>query len=132
MSKLYEHYKYCKDTNPDKVILIKSGTFYVILDEDAKSINERLGLKLTMLNENVVKCGFPVISFPKYEKMLIANSIDYLVTELGSASNDCNETEKAIIKDIRNLDINTLSPVSALNILVKYKDKLKANQDNDM
>ena len=91
MSKLYEHYKNCKDTSPDKVILIKSGTFYVILDEDAKSINEKLGLKLTMLNENVVKCGFPIISFEKYEKMLIANSIDYLVTELSSASGDCSQ-----------------------------------------
>lgn len=125
MSKLYEHYKYCKDTNPDKIILIKSGAFYIIIDEDARNINERLGLKLTMLINDIEKCGFPINSFSKYEKMLKANSIDYFVTDLASISNNNKEIERAIIKDIRNLEIDNISPVTAFNKLVKYREKLK-------
>lgn len=129
MSKLYEHYKKSKEANPEKLVLIKSGTFYVILDEDAKSVNEKLGLKITMLNENVVKCGFPINSFDKYEKMLIANSIDFLVTELNSNNNESSDAEKSVIKAIRNLNIDNISPISALNLLAKYKEKLNKRGD---
>ena len=125
MSKLFEHYKNCKEITPEKVILIKSGTFYLILDEDAKSIGERLGLKITNLNESVVKCGFPINSFSKYERMLIANNIDFIVTDMSSFKNNNKDIEKNILKEIRNLDINSISPVKALNLLAKYNDKLK-------
>lgn len=127
MSKLYKHYKKCKEASPEKVILIKAGLFYVLLDEDAKNLCERLGLNLAMLNKDVVKCGFPVGSFSKYEKMLIANSIDFWVTELEPESQTNGAIEKAILKEIKNLDLDGISPIKAFNLLVKYKERLKSN-----
>lgn len=125
MSKLYEHYKMCKEKEKEKLVLIKSGTFYIILDEDAKMVSEKLGLKLTMLNENIVKCGFPINSLEKYEKMLNANGIEFILTNLNLFdTNTQNNIEKSIIKNIKNLNINEISPICALNLLVKYNEKL--------
>lgn len=129
MSKLYDYYKLCKIKNPDKILLIKSGTFYVILEQDATLVNELLGLKLTPLNEKISKCGFPIISLPKYEKMLQANNLEYLITSLNVSSDEENEVEKKIIKEIRLLDINNLSPISAINLLTKYQEKLNNEQN---
>ena len=124
MSKLYNLYQINKLKNPEKLILIKSGVFYLFLDEDAKTINEILGLKLTPLNEKISKCGFPILSLTKYEKMLKANNIEYLITELNSNESKENEIKEKIIEDLMLLDINSLSPISAINLLAKYQEKL--------
>lgn len=58
MSKLYEKYKNLKSENATKLYLFKSGIFYIFLDEDAIKMSNLLNLKLTNLNETIVKCGF--------------------------------------------------------------------------
>ena len=127
MSKLYDLYKLSKIKNPDKFILIKSGTFYLFLDDDALKVSDKLGLKLTYLNESVLKCGFPLLSLPKYEKMLKANSIDYLITGLNLNNSNQNEIEKRVIEDLRLLDINNLSPIAAINLLKDFQEKLNSS-----
>jgi len=124
MSKLYDFYQINKIENPEKLILIKSGVFYLFLDEDAKSIHEILGLKLTPLNEKIYKCGFPILSLQKYENMLKANNIDYLITDLNSSETKQNDVSEKIIKDLMLLDINSLSPIEAINLLAKYQERL--------
>lgn len=125
MSKLYHFYQLTKMKHPDKVILIKSGTFYVILEKDAILVNDLLGLKLTPLNENIVKCGFPIISLPKYEKMLQSNYIDYFVTELNENYSQLKSYEKKVIEEIQLLDLNQITPMAAFNLLAKYQEQLK-------
>lgn len=97
-----------------------------MLEDDAKQVNEKLGLKLTNLNESVVKCGFPIASLEKYQKMLNANSFEFVLTKLGDKSEDAGtaDIEKSVISSIKKLDLENMSPVSALNLLYKYREKL--------
>ena len=53
MSKLYNKYLSLKQLDASKFYLFKSGIFYIFLDDDAKIVSEKLGLKLTYLNENI-------------------------------------------------------------------------------
>lgn len=127
MSKLYEHYKICKLETPDKIILIKSGTFYVILAEDANLVNQILGLKLTPLNEQIQKCGFPINSLPKYENLLKAHSIDYITTSMNEAAKDPTQVEKKIINEIKLLNLNETSPLNAFHLISKYQEQLRSS-----
>ncbi len=127
MSKMYNHYKICKLENPDKIILIKSGTFYVILDEDAALVNQILGLKLTPLNEEIQKCGFPINSLTKYENLLKANAISYVITSLNGNENDVTQLERKIISEIKLLNLNETSPLEAFHLIYKYQEQLKNN-----
>ena len=70
MSKLYEKYKYLKAKNQSNLYLFKSGIFYIFLEEDARLMSNMLGLKLTNLNETIVKCGFPIQNIDKYLKII--------------------------------------------------------------
>ena len=63
MSKLYNSYLSMKKLDKDTILFFKSGIFYVLLDNDARLVSSILNLKLTHLNSEVVKCGFPIISY---------------------------------------------------------------------
>lgn len=60
MSKLLNQYNELKKNDASSVYLFRVGIFYNILNEDAKLINEKLGLKITDLGASIFKCGFPV------------------------------------------------------------------------
>ena len=81
MSKLYEKYLELKNLNPSNLYLFKSGIFYIFLDEDAKKISPILNLKLNKLNENILKCGFPVNSLQKYISMLKNTNLDFRIID---------------------------------------------------
>ena len=68
MSKLYEAYKYCKKNNKEEntLFLFKVGVFYLFIDKDAVIASNILKLKLTKLNDTILKCGFPIASLNKY------------------------------------------------------------------
>ena len=66
MSKLYNQYINLKANNPEKYFLFKNGLFFIFLDDDAKLMSQLLNLKLSPLNANIVKCGFPENSLEKY------------------------------------------------------------------
>lgn len=115
MSKLYEQYLLLKKQDNSKLYLFKSGIFYIFLDDDAKLISSILNLKLTNLNEKVLKCGFPVNNLNKYINLI--NSSGYKVNIIDSnnkevyQSNDyiLNEDIKNFIKNISTIDTNLLS-----------------------
>lgn len=65
MSKLYNQYVILKVNNPNKFFLFKSGIFFIFLDEDAKIMSKVLNLKLSNLNADILKCGFPENSLDK-------------------------------------------------------------------
>ena len=123
MSKLYLEYKRKKDENKDKYYLFKSGLFYIFIDEDAKKINKITLLNITNLNNDIVKCGFPSNSLDKYLDIFKNLGLDVeIVNRIDE--NENKDISTKIIKKIKNLNIDALTPVKALNILNEFKDML--------
>lgn len=109
MSKLYEKYLSLKKENDSTLYLFKSGIFYIFLDEDAKKISNILNLKLSNLNENVLKCGFPVNSLQKYLNLLKNTKYDIQIIE-----NNYNNADKNNITDVSLLE-NFLLKIANIN-----------------
>ena len=98
--------------------------FYIFLDEDAIKISKITLLRLTNLNNDIVKCGFPDNSLDKY--MDVFNNLGLDVEIVDSIKNDrcCNNNEEKVIRKIRNLNLDNITPVKALNILFDMKELL--------
>ena len=128
MSKLYKKYLELKQDNPNQLYLFKAGIFYIFLDQDAKLASSELNLKLTQLNDTVVKCGFPVSALSKYTDMLdmfIYTIVDETLNTVHSVDDYLSNTKvTSCITKIKNIDINNTSPIQALNILSDFKKTL--------
>lgn len=100
MSKLYEKYLSLKKENPSTFYLFKNGIFYIFLDEDAKKMSNILNLKLSNLNESVLKCGFPVNSFSKYMNLL--DNYNVYIVENNTIQNNSisSDYEKSTLNDL--------------------------------
>lgn len=70
LSSLYKRYLSLKIENSNNFYLFESGIFYLFIDNDAKFMSNILNLKLTNLNSQIVKCGFPTSHLDKYLKIL--------------------------------------------------------------
>lgn len=112
MSKLYNLYKEKKNNDNRKYYLFKSGMFYIFIDEDAKYISDFTMLKLSKINDNIVKCGFPCNSLDKY--MVLFNKLGINVEIVND--NDIHINDKVINK-LKKINIDNVTPVMALNIL---------------
>lgn len=100
------------------------------MNEDAKILNEKLGLKLTSLSTEIVKCGFPISSLDKYTKKLDEMQIKYeIIQDLPNNTNIDNYLSnieiKKILKKINDLDMNNTTFQQAFNILLDIQNKLK-------
>ena len=84
MSKSYNSYLSMKKTDKDTILLFKSGIFYILLDNDARLVSSILNLKLTQLNSEIVKCGFPISSLDKYLHLLIKYSLNVKIIDINS------------------------------------------------
>ncbi len=116
MSKLYNRYKTLKNKE-DIVYIFKVGMFYVILDDDAKILSKLLNLKLIPLNSEVNKCGFPVNSLKKYEKILKENKVKYKIIE-DSENKDLNQ----FLNKIKKYDIDNMTGIKALELIYELKE----------
>ena len=112
MSRLYKRYKNLKNKE-DIIYLFKVGMFYVILDDDAKIISKLLNLKLIPLNNEVNKCGFPINSLEKYEKILKENKVKYKIIEDYEENKDLNK----FINKIKKYDIDNITGIKALELI---------------
>lgn len=127
MSKLYDLYKNLKKEDFETLYLFKSGLFYIFLDEDAKIINDLLDLKLTNLNTEIVKCGFPSNSLQKYLKIL--NCTKYNIKIIDPTSNTSfkindfvmNINNINLIKKIADIDEENLSVKDAFEFIANIK-----------
>lgn len=117
MSKLYDVYVKEKENNKDMCYLFECGKFYIFLDEDARRISNITTLKLTNLNSDIVKCGFPINSLDKYMNIFNNLNIDIKIIDKEKSEVDMNK----ILKKIEKLDINTITPIESLNILNELK-----------
>lgn len=62
MSKIYNKYIELKKNELDNkktLYLFRYGIFFIFIDGDAKIASEHLNLKLSQLNDKIVKCRFP-------------------------------------------------------------------------
>ena len=141
MSKLYNKYIELK-SNPNKpkntLYLFKSGLFFIFLDQDAQIVSNNLNLKLSQLNENVVKCGFPVQSLQKYLNLL--KNLPYHI-EIVSFEDEkpisCNnyiyiENIKKVINQILEIDVDSLSISQAYDFLHDIQSKINQIYNDDM
>ena len=129
MSKLFTMYQNLKSENSSDLYLFKSGMFYIFLDDDARKINELLGLKLTNLNSSVQKCGFPQNSLNKNLKLL--NYLPYSIKIIdGSSMTKYNVSEYIldqncfnILSKLSSVDINSLSVKEAFDFISNLKSE---------
>jgi len=129
MSKLLDQYKDLKKQDASSIYLFRIGIFYNILNEDAKIINEKLGLKITDMGPSIFKCGFPISQLDKYIILLKNLKIKYKIIDNLPNSNIntyMNNIEiKKILNKIVELDMNNTTFQQAFNILLDTQTKLK-------
>lgn len=117
---MYNKYLELKDKDSNKIYLFKVGAFYIFLEDDAIEINRLVGFKITNFGNNNIKCGFPINSYDKYMK--IFERLGLNIEEVNYNDN-INDLDSYIIKRIRKIDINKLTPIEAFNIIKELKDK---------
>lgn len=130
MSKLIKNLKELKKLDASSIYIFRVGIFYNILNEDAKIVNEKLGLKLTSLSPEIIKCGFPISSLDKYTKKLDELQIQYkIIDDLPNNSNVTDYSNNIEIKKILNkiaeIDMNNTTFQQSFNILLDIQNKLK-------
>ena len=130
MSKLYNIYLNEKEKNRDKILLFKSGIFYIAIDKDATLLSQLLNLKLTNLNDKIQKCGFPCSSIDKYLKLFKLHNLNIKLIEIDkNTSYSIQEyTESKIVKEllekINNVNVDNLSISEAYKFIVDLKEKV--------
>ena len=118
-----------KSNDSSYLYLFKSWVFYIFLDEDAKIISNLLHLKLTNLNSEIQKCGFPANSLEKYLALL--KLIPYEVKIIDNTDSvsytpkqfSINKEILDFLSDISILNVETLSVSQAFNFLSSIKEK---------
>ena len=129
MSKLTQQYAQLKKQNASSIYLFRVGIFYNILNDDAKVVSEKLGLKITDLGPNIYKCVFPISQIEKYKKIMEQKDIKYQIIDNlpDSNVNDyLNNIEiKKVLNKISSLDMNNTTYQQAFNLLLDVQNKLK-------
>lgn len=125
MSKLYDIYKKLKNENNEIIYLFKSGVFYICLDDDAKILSKIYNLKLTNLNVDIVKCGFPCSSFDKYYKLFVNDNINFKIIENNTIFNGSdylqNKTLLSLLEKINQVSVDNLSVSEAYKFIEELK-----------
>lgn len=132
MSRLYKKYLELKRCNKEKLYLFKAGIFYLFLEDDARFMSEKLKLKLTNLNEKVVKCGFPTSKLDKYARWLDSHNFVWEIIEFNYINlNSKDIVYKNIIDNLIKIDLDNISPLEALKILSNFKKDIISIYDKN-
>ena len=125
MSKLCDIYNKLKKSNKQTIYLFKSGIFYIALNDDAKFLSNKYNFKLTNLNSDTVKCGFPCASFDKYYLMFTNDNIKFKIIEenaIFSGSDYLNNSKITnLVSKINAVNINNLSVSEAYAFIEDIK-----------
>lgn len=131
MSKIYNKYLELKSQNKENTLfLFKYGIFFIFIDNDAKIVSSLLNLKLGKLNENIVKCGFPITSLEKYSNLL--NDFNFSV-EIVSSNDEKTlsssnflyyEKTQKVVDELVEINIDSLSISQAYELLYKLQKEL--------
>ena len=111
MSKLLRQYNELKNQDSSCIYLFRVGIFYNILNSDAKMLNEKIGLKITNLSPDIIKCGFPISKIDKYKTILSEKNIKFKII-------DNLPNEMTTIEYMNNVEIRQiLNKISTLDIM---------------
>ena len=119
-------YKKLKNENSETLYLFKSGVFYICLDDDAKVLSKIYNLKLTNLNVDIVKCGFPCSSFDKYYKLFVNDDINFKIVEnnaiFDSSDYLLNKSILSLLDKISKVNIDNLSVSEAYQFIEELQE----------
>lgn len=124
MSKLLKQYEDLKKKDSEKIYIFKVGIFYNILNEDARIVSNAIGLKLTDLGPDIIKCGFPIAKLEKYTQLLKSKGLKFEIVSTLAPSNQ-NISYDSIIKQIKNINLDNTTCKEAFDILYNIQQKLK-------
>ena len=139
MSKLANLYKILKNKDSSTLYLLKSGIFYIALDEDALTLSDLFNFKLTDLNKNTIKCGFPASRISYYSNLLSLKNINFQIIEsidednfyLSQYSNNSSSINNSsfanlpIVEEILNINFDEITFKESFFILQKLQNDLK-------
>lgn len=130
MGKLYDIYLNEKKKNSNTIILFKSGIFYLAIDKDATFLSDIFGFKLTNLNNEIKKCGFPCASLDKYLGLFNSHNLSVSIIDTEKNINytikdfEINKNTQEILELIKKVDINSLSILEAYKFIDDLKQKV--------
>lgn len=92
--KFSEMIKMLQEKEKRYIVLINSGSFYVARGKDAILLNKILELKLTCMEKEICKVGFPIGALEKYTKILKRKRYSYIVYNFDRNKNNLKIIEK--------------------------------------
>lgn len=130
MSKLYNTYLALKKQDSQTIYLFKSGIFFIAIDDDAHALSSTFDFKLSNLNSDIVKCGFPCSSFYKYYSLFQSHNLTVKIIEPDTnTSYGVNEYKQKkditkLLEFINSIDIDNLSVYKAYKLIEDLKSKV--------
>lgn len=140
----FEKYKELKFFNKHKMYIFENGLFYITYNEDADKIREIFGFVEKQVGNLYRKCELPVQYFDRYETALNLKKIEYEIIKKPNSNKNRNKIENSfdssgilltkvkendkyldIIKTIKEINLTSITPIEAMNILVKMQDEIK-------
>ena len=106
MSKLVETYSKLKEDNPNTILLFKQGIFFIALADDAQKLSNSFGFKLTYLNSETLKCGFPCSNIDKYLNKFNNMNLEIRIIDSNTLY---RPNEYSINNNIKKINVDTLS-----------------------
>ena len=119
-------YNEIKKVHPDFVLLIKSGTFYEILENDAYVLSNISGYKIVD-KTNYQLCGFPSNVLAKVTNKLEQKSINYIVLD---SRDNYDELERCDYKKLNKYEHyleKGKREIKRKNIIQEYNQYLEQN-----
>lgn len=140
----FEKYKELKFFNKHKMYIFENGLFYITYNEDADKIREIFGFVEKQVGNLYRKCELPVQYFDRYETALNLKKIEYEIIKKPDSNKNRNKIENSfdssgilltkvkendkyldIIKSIKEINLTSITPIEAMNILVKMQNEIK-------
>lgn len=140
----FEKYKELKFFNKHKMYIFENGLFYITYNEDADKIREIFGFIEKQVGNLYRKCELPVQYFDRYETALNLKKIEYEIIKKPNSNKNRNKIENSfdssgilltkvkendkyldIIKTIKEINLTSITPIEAMNILVKMQNEIK-------
>ena len=113
---LKEKYTEYKKTYKKYILLIKSGNFYLALNDDAIVLSNIFKFKI-LESSNFIKCGFPLISLCKIEKRLEELEVNYLIIDndiINKEKYKNNNYDKYLVKSNYDILLNRINKINSI------------------